>query len=279
MHADDVVPRLTVENYARLLEELASPDCKGAQEELPAALAVVQHLSALLRRTTTNSDDSNGSAGGGGIGVKAGSSSGSKGRAQAAEAALRGAAGELRQQADSGDAAAGAAGGEGAPLELVRVDSEEFSCQQYHAHCPGAIVFMHRLPAGSASGNGGGGGDGGGSTAEEREEVGADVAASLIDCRHPVLLRIRLTSRLIVDHFIVPDMGPAFCAALDALAERAGNGSQLERAGERHAAAGVRLDAALAEADMRAARQRGSSPASFPLGEASFMPPASHALA
>ena len=37
VHADDVVPRLTVENYARLLEELSQPDSRVTLDELPGA--------------------------------------------------------------------------------------------------------------------------------------------------------------------------------------------------------------------------------------------------
>ena len=237
VHADDVVPRLTVENFARMLEELASPNCQAAAEELPAALSVIQHLRALRRCNSVISSANS----------------------EAADAALRGAAGELRQQADAGG---------GGRTALVRVNSTEFSGQKYHAHVPGRIIYMHRQP-GSGRGV---------SDAEAREEAGKDVAAKLVDCRHPVLMHIRLTSRLVLDHFIVPDLGPGFCAALDALAGQAGTESA-EQADGRCAATHGGLDAAaIAEAGARAEQLRGSSPASFPLSQASFMPPASHAL-
>lgn len=150
VHCDDVVPRLCVETYARLLEELASPACEPAPGSLPPALQVVQHLGQLATKSKRER--------------------------------------ELEQHnASSPERESEGSGG------LARLHSQEFASKAYHAHVPGRILFLHRLP-----------------------EAGR-TSIKLVDTRHPALRHIRLTSRMFEDHFI--DREPFMKALEGAAAE------------------------------------------------------------
>eukprot|EP00887_Chlorella_sp_A99_P004227 scaffold15.g4227.t1 len=162
------------------------------------------------------------------------------GTAEEAEAALRGAAGQVRAAAAAKAAAAaakaaaaaatveeiGRGSGVAAAPELVRVQSSDFASRDYHAHVPGTVLFMHRLPSaapaaaaaadGEAAAAGSVGSDAGRCLPRDFEAGGMGYA--VIDNRAPALRRIRLTSCMIMDHFI--DRQP-FIEQLDATGKAA----------------------------------------------------------
>eukprot|EP00887_Chlorella_sp_A99_P000433 scaffold17.g433.t1 len=204
IHGDDVVPRLTAETFALLLEELAQPECRLGVED------VVHHLGQLMSRKLPTAL--------GGSGDSDAEERWQQGRPQhrcegrdrttdgsesRAEAALRGAAGEVRGREGT------APGGAEQEAELVKVRVLEFEAHDYHPHVPGAIVYIHRLPQQQAQQH-----EQQQQPVEKQQQQypppgSAAVASSepavgfaLLDTRHPVLRRVRLTSTMIADHAV-----------------------------------------------------------------------------
>ena len=210
VHGDDLVPRLCTRSFAGLLEELAAFDWRQAQAAAAAEVAekgegglqVAQHLEHLLVWAL----------GGGGSGDK---DSGrakeqpAEGRSEAADGLLQAAAGKVRAGASGGEEEVveeeeeeeeegGGGGGPagGSSSRRASLDSDGFE-KPYNAHIPGRVVLIYRQGDGQAGGATGGAGGGGGSTAA--------ASVALVDCQHPAVRRLRVSSRMITDHFVDTD--------------------------------------------------------------------------
>lgn len=175
VHADDCVPRLAMGPFLQFLHELAEFDWRKAAETdgMPAALSVMHHLAGLF-------------------GAKEATEAAKRGeeKAEAAAAVAKVAEGMSKEVAGSSPAPnAPLLPGDGsqeegeAPLEIS-------NAPKYNPYPPGKIVFV-ALPPG---------------------ELDASKAVrALVEPSHPVVRRLRLTSRMIPDHFIDK---PAFLTAL-----------------------------------------------------------------
>ena len=65
----------------------------------------------------------------------------------------------------------------------------------YNAHIPGRVVLIYRQDAGGSAGSGSGGGSGGATAT-------ANALAALVGCQHPAVRRLRVSSRMVTDHFV-----------------------------------------------------------------------------
>lgn len=173
VHGDDVVPRLCIRSFAALLEDLAAFDWQAAKQSQEAAQAdskagasVAQHLAPLL---------------GWALGTEgSGDGRGGKGGEEAGE-------------------------GGGPSADLARLGSGGFD-QPYNAHVPGQVVLIYRPPspapdaatvdAGSEGQDGSKGQDGSGSQASK---------LALVPCTHPAVRSMRVSSRMVTDHFVDSD--------------------------------------------------------------------------
>jgi hypothetical protein len=204
VHGDDLVPRLCTRSFAGLLEELAAFDWRQAQaaaaaeaaEKGEGGLQVAQHLEHLL--VWALGGGSGGKDRGGAKEERA------EGRSQAAGGLLQAAVGKVR---------AGAAG-KGAEEDIKEEEAEEqedeeegrggsSSCasldgdgfeKPYNAHIPGRVVLIYRQGDGHAGG-----------ATEGSAEGAAPASLALVGCQHPAVRRLRVSSRMITDHFVDSD--------------------------------------------------------------------------
>ena len=196
VHGDDVVPRLCIRSFAGLLEELAAFDWRQAQaaaaevaEKGEGGLPVAQHLEQLLVWAL-------GGSGGGACGNSSRArEQPAEGDAAAADGLLQAAAGKVRAMAagEEGEEGGGTPAG-GSSSSRASLGSEGFE-RPYNAHVPGRVVLIYRQ-AGGAGGGADSTDDGGGAGST----AGASVA--LVGCQHPAVRRLRVSSRMISDHFV-----------------------------------------------------------------------------
>jgi hypothetical protein len=164
VHADDVVPRLCIRSFAALLEELAAFDWRSAQQAQEAAAADSKAGLSVAQHLAPL------------LGWALGAEGGS-GRGEGGEE------GEGRQQGGSPSS------------ELARLGSGGFD-QPYNAHVPGQVVLIYRTPsAAPGEGEAGPPDEGAGSGGE-----GARLA--LVPCTHPAVRSMRVSSRMVTDHFV-----------------------------------------------------------------------------
>ncbi|EFN52035.1 hypothetical protein CHLNCDRAFT_139223 [Chlorella variabilis] len=165
VHADDLVPRLCIRSFAGLLEELAAFDWRSAAEQTTAdAGSSKLGLSVAQHLVPLLGLGSGGEAGGG-----------------------------LQQAKDEAGEVEEAGDGDGA---LVSLGSAGFE-RPYNAHVPGQVVLLFRKSGGDGR-EGGEGGEGLPSSCAEGQCDGL----ALVSCTHPAVRRMRLSSRMITDHFV-----------------------------------------------------------------------------
>jgi hypothetical protein len=202
VHADDVVPRLNIRSFAGLLEELAVFDWQAAKEELAAAEAggedtegnaITQHLAPLLGWALNDTK---------GKGREKERREKEDKQKKKQEEGKRGKAGTKN---GAGSGTASGAGSHGSDFDLKEEEEDEEEQQDgdsssdgfdepYNAHVPGKVVLLYRK-----------------TTATDAEHAQCDGRA-LVPCTHPTIRRMRLSSRMISDHFVDT---PEFLRALE----------------------------------------------------------------